>query len=96
SYAISAGYCVRVASLKRIESLSKKLTGYYFEAGDNERLRILAANTSESISRYSTDKFQSVAVNFLPLAFIGKHDPVKEVGSAFSKEWEDSTSGGSG
>ncbi|KAG7885019.1 hypothetical protein KL938_001276 [Ogataea parapolymorpha] len=96
SYAISAGYCVRIASLKKIDSLAKKLKAYYFEAGDNEKLKLLSASASESISKYSGDKFQSIAVSFLPLIFVGKHDPVKEVSDLFTTAWEDSSSGGSG
>ncbi|KAG7829656.1 hypothetical protein KL920_002515 [Ogataea angusta] len=96
SYAISAGYCVRIASLKKIDSLAKKLKAYYFEAGDNEKLKLLSASASESISKYSGDKFQSIAVSYLPLIFVGKHDPVKEVSDLFTKAWEESSSGGSG
>ncbi|KAG7801594.1 hypothetical protein KL944_003326 [Ogataea haglerorum] len=96
SFAISAGYCVRIASLKKIDSLAKKLKAYYFEAGDNEKLKLLSANASESISKYSGDRFQSIAVSYLPLIFVGKHDPVQEVSDLFTKAWEDSSSGGSG
>ncbi|ODV86213.1 hypothetical protein CANARDRAFT_211632 [[Candida] arabinofermentans NRRL YB-2248] len=94
SYAVAIGYCVRIASLKKIQSLSKKLTTYYFDSQDNEALKKISAVTSEAISRYSNDKFQSIAAAFLPMAFIGKHDGNKEIAKLFDKEWSDSTSGG--
>ncbi|GME85877.1 unnamed protein product [Ambrosiozyma monospora] len=94
SYAIAIGYIARVASVKKLSSLSRKLHKYYFETeGSSSGRQRIAATTSEAISKYSPDKFQSVASMFLPLAFIGKHDTIrdKETAKLFNEEWSDST-----
>ncbi|GMG56196.1 unnamed protein product [Ambrosiozyma monospora] len=94
SYAIAIGYIARVASVKKLSSLSKKLHKYYFETeGSSSGRQRIAATTSEAISKYSSDKFQSIASMFLPLAFIGKHDTIrdKETAKLFNEEWSDST-----
>jgi proteasome component ECM29 len=96
SYAIACGYCVRIASLKKIESFGKKLTKYYFEKKsdihDDDRLPMISSVASESVSNFANDKFQSLSAIFLPLAFIGKHDLKPEIAKNFEKVWSDSTS----
>lgn len=97
SYAIACGYCVRIASIKKIESFGKKITKYYFEKKTNEsssddKLAKISSVACESVSDFANDKFQSISAIFLPLAFIGKHDLNSEISSNFNKVWSDSTS----
>ncbi|VEU21958.1 DEKNAAC102976 [Brettanomyces naardenensis] len=96
SYAIATGYCIRIASLKKIRTLSKKLTRYYFDApADNNHLQEVSSRTCAAVADYSKDKFQSVASGFLPLAFIGKHDLDDKVSDGFKKAWDASIGSGS-
>ncbi|OVF07216.1 putative proteasome component [Clavispora lusitaniae] len=65
----------------------------YFESEDDDQ-RILVGMASEAVSRYcGSDVFESVAGAFLPLAFIGRHDPLESVKSFFDREWIESSSG---
>lgn len=96
SYAAACGYLCRVSKVDTIIKLSKKITQMYFEgseAGD-ERSRILASIASENVSKYAGDKFEPVSSAFLPVAYIGKFDPNKQVVSNFEHEWIENTSGG--
>ncbi|TID15442.1 hypothetical protein CANINC_004408 [Pichia inconspicua] len=96
SYAIACGYCIRIASVKKIESFGKKLTKYYFEkkseTDNNQRLPIVASVACEAIANYANDQFTSHSAIFLPLAFIGKHDESPHIAENFAKVWSDSTS----
>mmetsp|Transcript_3070 Transcript_3070/g.3428 ORF Transcript_3070/g.3428 Transcript_3070/m.3428 type:complete len:1836 (-) Transcript_3070:992-6499(-) len=92
SYASAAGYLCRIASIDKIIEYSKVLLKLYFES-DDDRSREIAGIGSESMSKYSGDKFELVLSAFLPLAFIGKHDSVKTVKQPFEREWIESTSG---
>lgn len=95
SYAIACGYCIRVASNKKIGSFGKKVTRYYFEkrsdSGTDDKLPKVSSIACESVSNFSGDQFQSHASLFLPLAFIAKHDLNKEIAKTFSKVWSDYT-----
>lgn len=93
SYATAAGYLARVSSIDKIIEYSTLLVTLYFEGDD--RNREIAATGSEGISKYSGDKFELVLSAFLPLAFIGKHDPIKSVKQPFEREWIENTSGNS-
>lgn len=91
SYGLAAGYCVRVASNKKVHKLSKKLRKYYFESeSDNNYLQRISSRTCNAVVKYSKDKFESVASSFLPLAFIGMHDADKIISNSFKEAWEDS------
>lgn len=92
SYATAAGYLCRISSIDKIVEYSKVLLKLYFE-GDDDRSREIAGIGSESMSKYSGDKFELALSAFLPLAFIGKHDNVKSVKQPFEREWIENTSG---
>ena len=92
SYAAAAGYLCRICSLESILKYSELLKELYFEF-ESDKNRIVASIASESVAKYSRDKFELVASSFLPLAFIGKHDPLSVVQSNFEKEWIENTSG---
>ncbi|KAG0682546.1 proteasome component M29 [Pichia californica] len=96
SYAIACGYCIRISSIKKIESFGKKLTKYYFEkksdTSSDDKLPKIASVASESVSNFANDKLHSNASIFLPLSFIGKHDLNENIAKNFNKVWSDSTS----
>lgn len=92
SYATAAGYLCRIASVPAIIDYSKHINKLYFESED-EKGRELASISSETVTKYSGDKFESVALAFLPLVFIGKHDDYKPVRKNFEREWNENTSG---
>ncbi|ODQ79609.1 hypothetical protein BABINDRAFT_161989 [Babjeviella inositovora NRRL Y-12698] len=91
SYATAAGYLCRIASVDLTLRLAKKLQTMYFEGDD--RTRMVAGIASEAVSKYSGDRFASLAAAFLPLAYIAKNDPEEGVSEPFSREWADNTSG---
>lgn len=93
SYATAAGYCCKVGSITEIVNYGTHLKTMYFESEDDDQ-RILVGMASEAVSRYcGSDVFESVAGAFLPLAFIGRHDPLELVKSFFDREWIESSSG---
>ncbi|EEQ44746.1 conserved hypothetical protein [Candida albicans WO-1] len=96
SYAAACGHLCRIAKVETVIKYSNKITKMYFEATDagDERSRVLASVASESVSKYSGDKFETVASAFLPVAYIGRFDPSKEVIENFEREWIENTSGG--
>lgn len=93
SYAISVGYLSRLASIDTIILYGKRLKTMYFESEDNERQRLIASIASESFSKYSNEKFELVASEFLPLTFIGMNDIDKNISKNFEKQWIENTSG---
>lgn len=96
SYAIACGYCIRLSSVKKIESFGKKLTKYYFEkksdTNSDDRLPKVSSIACDAISNFANDTLHSNASIFLPLSFIGKHDLNEEIAKNFNKVWSDSTS----
>ncbi|CAI5758290.1 unnamed protein product [Candida verbasci] len=92
SYAASSGYVCKIASIDSVVKYSNKLNKMFF--GNDEKARVISSVASEYVSRYSGEKYESVASAFLPLAFIGKNDEYKSVASNFEKEWIENTSGG--
>lgn len=96
SYAIACGYCVRISSVKKIESFGKKLTKYYFEkksdTNSDDRLPKISSVACEAVSNFANDTLHSNASIFLPLSFIAKHDLNSEIAKNFNKVWSDSTS----
>lgn len=95
SFAMSAGYCCKLASVDSVVSYSADLTDLYL-ANKDVKSRLIAAQASSSVSRFAGfDKFEAVASAFLPLAFIGKHDEEQAVQKLFESEWIESASGNS-
>lgn len=92
SYAMAAGYLCKVSSIELIVNYGKKIKKLYFE-NDDERFRLVAGVASENLSKYSGEKFDSVASEFLPLAFIGQNDINKDVSNIFERQWIENASG---
>ena len=91
-YARAAGYLARLvseAALLRLASYSKNL---YFNAEDEVR-RQVAADIIYAISKFATDRFNSLAADFLPFVFFAKHDFDEHVKEQFEKTWTENVGG---
>lgn len=92
AYARAAGYLARLASdesLLRLASYAKKL---YFEAEDESK-RQIPAEFIYAISKFATDRFNSLASDFLPFIFFAKHDLDEHVRDQFEKTWSENVGG---
>ncbi|THY96863.1 ARM repeat-containing protein [Aureobasidium pullulans] len=98
SYAASSGYVARGSSDKQILRLATFARKLYFESeGDREqavpRQSIAAAEIVQAISKHANDRFNSLAADFLPFIFFGKHDSHDQVKEIFRNTWEDNVGG---
>lgn len=92
AYARSAGYMARLGSeeaLLRLAAYSKNL---YFNAEDEVR-RQVAADIVYAVSKFATDRFNSLAADFLPFVFFAKHDFDEHVKEQFEKTWTENVGG---
>lgn len=96
SYAIACGYCIRISSIKKIESFGKKLNKYYFEkkadTNSDDKLPKVVSIACDAISNFANDTLNANGSIFLPLTFIGKHDLNDDIAKNFNKVWSDCTS----
>jgi proteasome component ECM29 len=91
-YARAAGYLARLgpdAALLRLAAYSKNL---YFNAEDEAR-RQVAADIIYAVSKFATDRFNSLATDFLPFVFFAKHDSDEHVKEQFEKTWTENVGG---
>jgi len=91
-YARSAGYLARLGSdesLLRLAAFSKNL---YFDAEDEAR-RQVAADIIYAVSKFATDRFNTLASEFLPFVFFAKHDSDEHVKEQFEKTWTENVGG---
>lgn len=90
SYAAAAGYACKMAPPAALVRYSDKIAKMYFDGESEERQR--AAVAAESVSRFAGhDQFSAVALAYLPVAFIGKHDPEESVRRPFEQEWTETS-----
>ncbi|MCJ1276828.1 proteasome component M29 [Puttea exsequens] len=92
SYAAACGYLSRLASdealLKLIEACSK----LYFDS-DDDRHRVIAGDIIYAISKYATDRFNSLGGEVLPFVFVAKHDTYERAKSLFEDTWNENVGG---
>lgn len=93
SYAAACGYLARLASDK---VLSKELVAscrkFYFDS-DDERHRVIAGDIVYAVSKHATDRFNSLASDFLPFVFIAKHDTYERAKTLFEDTWSENVGG---
>lgn len=92
AYARAAGYLARLASdsqVLRLAAYSKKL---YFNAEDETR-RQISADIIYAVSKFATERFNSLASDILPFIFLAKHDFDEHVKDQFKKTWEENVGG---
>ena len=92
SYAAACGYLARLATdevlLKLVESCHK----LYFDS-DEERHRVIAGDILYSLSKYATDRFNSLAGETLPFVFVAKHDTFERARTLFDDIWSENVAG---
>ncbi|KAK5110807.1 hypothetical protein LTR62_005518 [Meristemomyces frigidus] len=98
SYAIAAGYLSRAATDKQFLRLIEFVKRLYFESeGDREavtpRRSILSGEITCAITKYATDRFNSLAASAMPLVFIAKHDENEQVKEQFQNAWDEVVGG---
>ncbi|KAK0126145.1 proteasome component M29 [Cadophora gregata] len=92
AYARATGYLSRLGSddgLLRLASYAKSL---YFNAEDETR-RQVSGEIIYAVSKFATDRFNSVASDFLPFVFFAKHDLDEHVKEQFDKTWSENVGG---
>ncbi len=93
SYAAACGYLARLAS---DEVLAKELVAschkFYFDS-DDERHRVIAGDIVYAVSKHATDRFNSLASDFLPFVFIAKHDTYERAKTLFEDTWSENVGG---
>ena len=98
SYAAAAGYLARAASDKQILRLISFAKRTYFESeNDREgvvpRRSITSGEIMYALSKYASDRFNSLASSALPFVFVAKHDPNEQVKEQFQNTWNESVGG---
>lgn len=84
SYARAAGYLSRQASDEAILRLAEYAQSLYFKAED-ETKRQVSAEMVYAVSKFATDRFNSLVAAFLPFVFFAKHDFDTHVKEQFEK-----------
>jgi proteasome component ECM29 len=92
AYARAAGYLSRQASDEAILRLAAYSTKLYFNAEDETR-RQVSAEIVYAVSKFATDRFNSLASDFLPFVFFAKHDFDDHVKEQFEKTWDENVGG---
>lgn len=92
AYARAAGYVARLASDQQLLKLAQYSKKLYFTAEDETR-RQISADITYAISKFATERFNSLAVDFLPFVFMAKHDFDEHVKDQFEKTWDENVGG---
>ena len=92
AYARSAGYMSRLGSDDSLLRLAKYSKSLYFNAED-EAKRQVAADTIYAVSKFATDRFNSMSSEYLPFVFLAKHDFDEHVKDQFEKTWSENVGG---
>ncbi|KAI9781992.1 MAG: proteasome component M29 [Geoglossum umbratile] len=97
SYATAAGYLCRVSSDNQILRLAEFSHGdipmLFLTFSIDERKRSVSGDIIYSISKYSSDRFLNLGVDFLPFVFIAKHDSDEHIKEYFEKTWSENVGG---
>lgn len=93
SYAVACGYLARLASddvlLKQLVVSCRR---FYFDS-DDERHRVIAGDIVYAVSKNATDRFNSLASEFLPFIFVAKHDTYERARTLFEDTWNENVGG---
>lgn len=92
AYARSAGYMSRLGSDDSLLRLAKYSKSLYFNAED-EAKRQVAADTIYAVSKFASDRFNSMSTEYLPFVFLAKHDFDEHVKDQFEKTWSENVGG---
>ncbi|GAN03092.1 proteasome-associated protein ECM29 homolog [Mucor ambiguus] len=92
SYATAIGYVCQLATYDRLISVVKHLKKLYIDEED-EDAKAGSAVTAAEITRFATDRANSIATVIVPLIFFGEHDPEEDMNKLWKAAWENLTSG---
>ncbi|CAO3691804.1 unnamed protein product [Rhizopus stolonifer] len=92
SYATAIGYVCQIASYDRLVSIVKHLKKLYIDEEDEDS-KAGSAVTAVEITRFATDRANSIATAIVPLIFFGEHDPEEDFSKLWKAAWENLTSG---
>ncbi|KAI6249762.1 Proteasome component ECM29 [Erysiphe necator] len=92
AYAKASGYISRLVSDKALISLATYTRTLYFEA-ENENKRLISGEIIHAVAKFASDRFNSMASNFLPFVFFASHDSDNEVRQLFEKTWLENVGG---
>lgn len=92
SYAAACGYLARLATDDALLKLLEYCRKLYFDS-DDDRQRVIAGDIVYAVSKYATDRFNSLASDVLPFVFIAKHDTFDRAKSLFEDTWNENVGG---
>ncbi|KAL2064832.1 hypothetical protein VTL71DRAFT_3972 [Oculimacula yallundae] len=92
AYARATGYLSRLGSDDGLLRLATHAKNLYFNAEDETR-RQVSGEIIYAVSKFATDRFNSVAADFLPFVFFAKHDLDEHVKEQFEKTWSENVGG---
>ncbi len=92
SYAAACGYLARLATHDALLKLLEYCRKLYFDS-DDDRQRVIAGDIVYAVSKYATDRFNSLASDILPFVFIAKHDTFDRAKSLFEDTWSENVGG---
>ncbi|KAK4692039.1 proteasome component ECM29, partial [Lecanoromycetidae sp. Uapishka_2] len=92
SYAAALGYLARLASDEALLELVESCRKLYFDS-DDDRHRVISGDITFAISKYATDRFNSLASEILPFVFIAKHDTYERAKTLFEETWGENVGG---
>ncbi|CEP12173.1 hypothetical protein [Parasitella parasitica] len=92
SYATAIGYVCQLATYDRLVSVVKHLKKLYIDEEDDDA-KAGSAVAAVEITRFATDRANSIATAVVPLIFFGEHDPEQDLSKLWKTAWENLTSG---
>ena len=92
SYAAACGYLARLSSDEAILKLVDSCRKLYFNS-DDDRHRVISGDIIYAVSKYATDRFNSLAGDILPFVFVAKHDTSDRAKTLFEDTWSENVGG---
>ncbi|CAF9933379.1 MAG: proteasome component M29 [Alectoria fallacina] len=92
SYAAASGYLARLCSNEAILKLVDSCRRLYFDSHD-DRHRVISGDVIHAMSKYATDRFNSLAGDILPFVFVAKHDTSDRAKTLFEDTWSENVGG---
>ena len=92
SYAAACGYLARLASDRALLEVIDSCQRLYFDS-EEDRQRDISGEIVYALSKYATDRFNSVASDVLPFVFVAKHDVASTASLPFERTWDENVGG---
>lgn len=92
AFAAACGYLARLASEEEILKLFAYCQQLYFNC-EEDRQRKVSGDIVYAVSKYATDRFNSVASAVLPFVFVAKHDGSQMAKTYFQDCWNENVGG---